>query len=94
MSDEYDYIFLDLPPIAPLVDVKAMVDLVDGLVLVIEWGKTRRAFVRANLETEAQIRNKCVGTILNKVNLKRLPMYDETGSGTEYSYSYNRYYRS
>ena len=94
MSERFDYIILDMPPIAPLVDVKAASDLVDGLVLVIEWGKTKRSFVSSTLELEPQIRRKCVGAILNKVNLRRLVMYDETGSGSEYAYAYNRYYRT
>src|ERR1039458_1100103 len=37
---EYDYVLVDLPPILPVVDVKAAAHLFDAFVLVVEWGST------------------------------------------------------
>jgi succinoglycan biosynthesis transport protein ExoP len=37
----FDYIVVDLPPLGPVVDVKAFAPLADGLVLVAEWGRRR-----------------------------------------------------
>src|SRR5262249_33819436 len=37
----YEYIIVDLPPLAPVVDVRAMTHLIDSFVFVIEWGRTK-----------------------------------------------------
>src|SRR6266403_2124889 len=37
---DYDYVLVDLPPILPVVDVKAVAHLFDAFVLVVEWGST------------------------------------------------------
>ena len=39
-KNEYDYVLVDLPPILPVVDVKAAAHLFDAFVLVVEWGST------------------------------------------------------
>ena len=39
-ASDYDYVLVDLPPILPVVDVKAVAHLFDGFVLVVEWGST------------------------------------------------------
>ena len=49
---EFDWIVLDLPPLGPVVDARAMVGQIDALVLVLEWGRTTRRLVRATLEAE------------------------------------------
>ena len=37
----YDYIIMDLPPIAPIVDVRATAPVIGSLIFVVEWGTTR-----------------------------------------------------
>ena len=39
-KNDYDYVLVDLPPILPVVDVKAAAHLFDAFVLVVEWGST------------------------------------------------------
>jgi Mrp family chromosome partitioning ATPase len=39
-KDNYDYVIVDLPPVLPIVDVKAVASLFDAFLLVIEWGNT------------------------------------------------------
>ena len=41
----YDYVIIDLPPLAPVVDAKAVAGAMDGFVFVVEWGKTSIATV-------------------------------------------------
>src|SRR5439155_22496540 len=43
LGAEYDYIIVDLPPLAPIVDVRATTDFVDSYILVVEWGRTYAA---------------------------------------------------
>ena len=41
LREKYDYIVVDLPPLAPVVDVRAATHLVDSFVFVVEWGRTK-----------------------------------------------------
>ncbi len=41
LRESYDYIVVDLPPLAPIVDVRAATSLVDSFVFIIEWGKPK-----------------------------------------------------
>src|SRR5260370_24569679 len=40
VQDSYDYVILDLPPITPDADVKAISHLIHAIILVIEFGRT------------------------------------------------------
>ena len=37
----YDYIIVDLPPLAPVVDVRATTRLIDCFILAVEWAPPR-----------------------------------------------------
>ena len=41
LREKYDYVIVDLSPLAPVADVRAATHLVDSYLFVIEWGKTR-----------------------------------------------------
>lgn len=93
LSASADYIIIDLPPLGPVVDARAMASRIDGFVYVTEWGKTARRVVRQTLDTEPLIRQKCLGVILNKVDQEKMNLYRSYGS-TEYYYSrYSEYYQ-
>jgi Mrp family chromosome partitioning ATPase len=40
LRDLYDMIIVDLPPVNPIVDGVAIASLLDGVVVVAEWGRT------------------------------------------------------
>ncbi len=88
----FDYIIVDLPPLGPVVDARAMAGRIDGFVFVTEWGKTARRAVRNTIENEVQIRKKCLGVILNKVDTEKLKLYRAYGSSEYYHARYTRYY--
>lgn len=92
-TDRFDYVVIDLPPLAPVVDAKAIAPKIDAFVFVVEWGRTARHVVRRTLEASPAIVNKCAGVLLNKVDNKKMKLYQRYGS-TEYYYSrYSSYYR-
>ncbi|MFK3781091.1 polysaccharide biosynthesis tyrosine autokinase [Agrobacterium sp. NPDC089420] len=91
-SSAFDYIVVDLPPLGPVVDARAMAGRIDGFVFVTEWGKTARRAVRNTIENEVQIRKKCLGVILNKVDTEKLKLYRAYGSSEYYHTRYTRYY--
>jgi succinoglycan biosynthesis transport protein ExoP len=84
--ERYDYIFIDLPPVVPVVDAKAIASFVDSFVFVIEWAKTSRDVVReAVLGTEA-VRQRVVGAVLNKADTSELRRIESYRGETYTSY--------
>jgi succinoglycan biosynthesis transport protein ExoP len=87
--EEYGYTILDYPPLAPVIDAKAAADLVEGFVMVIEWGRTSQEVIMESLGSAEVVRSKLIGTVLNRANasaLKRIEAYK--------GYNYHRYYQS
>ncbi len=72
----YDYVVVDLSPLAPVVDVRATANLVDTYVFVIEWGRTHTSVVRRTLEAAPSVADSLLGVVLNKTDLKQLRRYD------------------
>ncbi|MBX5136745.1 chromosome partitioning protein ParA [Rhizobium sp. L9] len=88
----FDYIIVDLPPLAPVVDARAINPKLDAVVFVIEWGKTSRKVVQSTLLSEPDLYTKCVGAILTKVDPAQMKLYRTFGSSEYYYKRYSRYY--
>lgn len=88
----YDYIILDLPPLRPLVDARAIMPLLSSVLYVVEWGGTSRKIVRDSIFNEPRLRQKCAGVILSKVDTEKMKMYQDFGSEEYYSSRYSAYY--
>jgi polysaccharide biosynthesis transport protein len=67
-SAEYDYVLVDLPPVLPVVDVKAAAHLFDAFVLVVEWGATTSDEVLKAVATSPVLSERLLGVILNKAD--------------------------
>jgi polysaccharide biosynthesis transport protein len=65
----YDYVIVDLPPLAPVVDVRAITPLIDGFVLVVEWGRTPTDVVEHALNTAPNVYDALLGVVLNKTDM-------------------------
>jgi exopolysaccharide transport family protein len=72
----FDLVIVDLPPLVPVVDVRAAAHLVDCMILVIEWGRTNIDVVRHALDTAPNLQQAIIGAVLNKTNMDDLPQYD------------------
>jgi exopolysaccharide transport family protein len=72
----FDLVIVDLPPLVPIVDARAAAHLVDCMILVIEWGRTKINIVRQALETAPNLHQAIVGAVLNKTNMDHLAQYD------------------
>jgi len=68
---------LDLPPLAPVVDVRVASQLVDGFYYVVEWAKTNSARVERSLASAPEIYDKLVAVVLNKSDLQAVANYEE-----------------
>jgi polysaccharide biosynthesis transport protein len=87
-KNNYDYVLVDLPPILPVVDVKAVAHLFDGFVLVVEWGSTSTDEVAKALYASPILSERLLGGVLNKADeavMRRFEGY----STQRYSYYTN-----
>ena len=91
-ADDYTFIVLDLPPIGPVVDVRAVTPQLDAILFVVEWGETARTLVRDTLGSHPIVRDKCLGVVLNKVTMSRLKLYEHYGPEDYYTGRYAKYY--
>jgi succinoglycan biosynthesis transport protein ExoP len=84
---KYDYVIVDLAPLAAGVDVRATLGLVDSYVLVIEWGVTTIDAVQYALRHAPDVQANIVGAVLNKVNMAAVGRYDSYGAHYYYGQS-------
>ena len=90
LRESYEYVIVDLSPVAPLVDVRAATHLVDAYVFIIEWGKTKIDVAEHALNTARGVYDNLLGVVLNKVDLKALNRYEGHGN-YYYSHHFARY---
>ena len=77
----YEFVIVDLSPIAPVIDVCATTEFIDAYVLVIEWGRTTTDLVEHALRVAPNVSRCMIGAVLNKANIKKLESYDPYLSG-------------
>lgn len=85
--EEYDYIICDLPPILPIVDVKAVASLFDAFLMVVEWGTSTDEVLKA-IQSSPLVSERLLGAVLNKTDeafMRRFEGY----SHRRYSYYQN-----
>jgi capsular exopolysaccharide synthesis family protein len=91
LRHNYDYVIVDLPPLAPLVDTRATIHFVDSYLFVVDWGRTSTAIVQHALSRAPRVYEKAVGAVLNKVNMEALNLYDGSYGGYYHDKAYGRY---
>ena len=88
---KFDYVIVDLAPLAAGMDVRATANLVSSYLLVIEWGATKIDTVQYALTHAPGVRANMIGAVLNKVDLDVMRRYDT--HGVDYYYGRSRYAR-
>jgi succinoglycan biosynthesis transport protein ExoP len=91
LRDSYDYIIVDLSPLAPVVDVRVMTPLIDAFVFVVQWGRTKIDIVEHALNTTRGVYDNLLGVVLNKVDMNALGRH-EGYQGGYYDSSYYAHY--
>ena len=76
LRSTYDCVIVDLPPLAPILDVRMTVPLVDCFVFVVEWAKTKIDVVQHALHTAPNVYENMIGVVLNKTDIKSMARYD------------------
>jgi succinoglycan biosynthesis transport protein ExoP len=87
----YDYVIVDLSPLAPVVDARSTARLVDAYLFVVEWGKTGIGVVEHALSAANEVYENLLGVVLNKVDVKLLSRYDSDRGEYYYNDHYGRY---
>ena len=82
----YDYIIVDLSPLAPVVDVRVTTKFVNSYVFVVEWERTKIEVVEHALNVAKGIKDMMLGVVLNKADITRMGRYGHDG------YYQNKYY--
>lgn len=84
LSNRYDKIIIDSPPVLPVIDALTILDYVDYAVLVLKLSDTSHRQAELAMKSLYSHKKKILGVIVNDPN-RRLP--------TEYRYYDNNYYQ-
>jgi len=74
LKKKYDYIFIDSPPVLPLTDPCVLGSIVDGVIMVIQAGRTQREIVKHAEQRLTQAHSKLMGYVITNVEY-HLPHY-------------------
>lgn len=91
LRESYDYVVVDLPPLAPVVDVRATTHLIDSFIFVIEWGRTKIDVVEHALRQAQGVYDNLLGVVLNKVDMDTFGRYTSNRADFYYNKHYSRY---
>jgi Mrp family chromosome partitioning ATPase len=63
----YEWIILDLPALSNAIDTRYAAQIVDDLLIVVEWGRTSEAQLSQSLRALGSLRDRVLGTVINKI---------------------------
>lgn len=69
LAEQADQVFFDTPPVVAVTDAAVLATKVDGVLLVISAGKTRREYASTAVQRLEQISARLVGTVLTNVEM-------------------------
>lgn len=72
---QYDLVLVDTPPMLHLIDAKLLVADSDGVLLVVEHGRLKRAVAKKLQEDFAHMEAALLGVVYNKINHKEARSY-------------------
>ena len=93
IEDDYDYVFIDTPPMALVTDASVIADMINGYIIVTFAGFTDRNAISDTLEALKQVNANVYGFLINGVNPKA-SAYGRYGKYGKYGYSkygYSKY---
>jgi succinoglycan biosynthesis transport protein ExoP len=92
LKEVYDFVIIDTPPLAPVIDARAILPFIDGFVLVTKWGSTNVMDLKRILGTDTLLREKCYGAVMNLFDARKARTYGPHSGDYYHGYAYKRYY--
>jgi len=86
LCDEYDMVIIDAPPLLPVADAAVLSTIADGVILVVQHGKTSRDAVRDAITRMEQVGGRLFGIAVNMIPKRATGgyyyyYYEEGGNG-------------
>jgi capsular exopolysaccharide synthesis family protein len=81
-----DYVLLDSPPVLTVADTSVLAQKVDGVLMVVEAGRTRTQMFERAVAVLQGVKARVLGAVLAKVGVSR------SGQSYDYYYYYSDYY--
>jgi Mrp family chromosome partitioning ATPase len=78
LRKEYDMVIMDTPPILPVTDAVVASSLADGIILVVQAGRTRSGEVRHVQEVLEAAHANLLGVVLNRARSRVNDYYTRT----------------
>ncbi|HAT4252907.1 TPA: CpsD/CapB family tyrosine-protein kinase [Clostridium perfringens] len=75
LEEKYDYIILDTPPVNAVTDSKILSTKVDGTILVVKYGYTKKDAVMEAVKGLRAVNSNIIGTVFNGEENKRGKYY-------------------
>ncbi|MFA7075968.1 MAG: CpsD/CapB family tyrosine-protein kinase [Candidatus Izemoplasmatales bacterium] len=82
LRSNYDYIIVDSPPVLTVTDALIISNLVDGVVYVVSYKKTKKDQAKQGLKQLKENNANIIGAVLSNIDLKK--------NGEQYNYYYYR----
>jgi Mrp family chromosome partitioning ATPase len=71
LGQKYDHILIDSPPLINVTDPVILSTMVDGVILVVQAGRSTRDVVRRARQELGSVGAKIFGVVLNNLDIKR-----------------------
>lgn len=92
LSQIYDLVVLDTPPLLAVSDALVLVRQVDRSLFVVRWEKTRRESAITGLRALMEAGGRLAGVLLSQVDMRKHAQYDFADSAYSYYGNYKNYY--
>ena len=69
-KEKYDYVIIDTPPVIAVTDAQVLATKVDGTILVVHAGETKKQVVMTAVDLLKKVGGNIIGTVLNSVEMK------------------------
>lgn len=86
LRENYDVVFVDAPPLTPVIDAAILSKLADKVIFVVQWRTTPREIVERAIQSVDEPRQKLAGILLNNTQLGLVSSY-----APYYSYYHKKY---
>ena len=83
-ADTFGSIVIDVPPLYPVAQGRAILHDLPHFAIVAEWGRTPRELAELALADDPDLEARCIGVVYDRVNLRRLRRYLLPGAAENY----------